>query len=338
MKKISLTTAFLLVVMILTSCKLDRSSTPPSTGRTNELLIVTNSNEVWNSPVGQAITDFFTQPLVGLPQTEPMFDLIHFPQASLTASIQAHHNMLIVDINNSFAEPLIETKKDLWGKPQRVVKITAKDQETFLAQFDLYKEAFLELFNENERTRTNIAYSKAEDVKIKNKILSGFDLDMVVPKGFKIAAITPNFAWIRRDAAKYEQGILIYYSAYSDTNNFNDQQLISRRDTITKKYIPGPSENSYMKVAMIEPPLTKRIDFKGNFAVEMRGMWELEGDFMGGPFLSYTFVDQRHNRLVTIDGFAYKPNEEKKDLVRQLETILYSVQLPDKNTTETAAK
>lgn len=338
MKKIFLILSLLTGVVILTSCKFDRSSTPPSTGRTNELLIVTNSNEVWNSRIGQTIASFFSQPLVGLPQTEPMFDLTHFPQSSFSGSIQAHHNIFIVDINSTFAQPLVETKKDLWGKPQRVVKITVRDEETFLAQFDLYKEAFLELFNENERTRTNIAYSNAEDLKIKNKILTGFDLDMVVPKGFTIATITPNFAWIRRDAAKYEQGILIYFSAYTDTNNFDYQQLINRRDTITKKYIPGPTENSYMKVAMIEPPVSKRIDFKGNFAIEMRGMWELEGDFMGGPFLSYTFVDQRNNRLVTLDGFAYKPNEEKKDLVRQLESILYSVQLPDKKITETASK
>jgi len=93
-----------------------------------------------------------------------------------------------------------------------------------------------------------------------------------------------------------------------------------------------------MKIAMIDPPATKRIDFKGHFAVEMRGMWDLEGDFMGGPFLSYTFVDPRNNRIFTIDGFVYNPNEEKKDLVRQLEAILYTLDFPQQTTTETANK
>jgi len=329
---------FTISVLILSSCSLDRSSVPPSTGKTNELLVVTKGNEVWNSRVGLAIAEFFKQPLIGLPQSEPMFDLIHFPQPSFSGSIQSHHNIFIIDIDSSFTDPLIETKKDLWGIPQRVIKITAKDEETFLAQFDLYKEAFLELFNENERIRTKLAFSKAEDAKIKTRIFEGFDLDIVIPKGFQIATITPNFAWIRRDAAKFEQGILIYFSAYTDTNNFNYLTLMSRRDTITKKYIPGPADNSYMKIANTEPPVARKIDFKGNFAVEMRGMWELEGDFMGGPFLSYTFVDQRHNRLVTIDGFAYKPNEEKKDLVRQLEAIIYSIEMPEKAPMETANK
>lgn len=330
--------AVLSFVIVLLSLGCDRSSMPPSTGKTNEMLVVTNNNETWNSKIGQAITEYFSQPQVGLPQPEPMYDLTHFPVSSFTGSLQNHHNIFIVDINSSFKEPLIETKKDFWAKPQRVIKITVPNEETFLTQLDLYKEAFVELFNETERARINVAFTSVEDINIKNQLLTGFDLDLVIPKGFRTANITPNFAWLRRDADKFEQGILIYYSAYTDTNNFNYQSLTSRRDSITKKYIPGPSANSYMKIANTEPPVFKKIEFKGNFAVEMRGMWELEGDFMGGPFLSYTFVDQRHNRLVTIDGFAYKPNEEKKDLVRQLEAIIYSVQMPEKAPKETANK
>jgi len=327
MKKLNFLVLIISVVLV-SACELTKSKQTASTGRTNELLVVTNSEVHWNGLTGQAIKAFFGQYQVGLPQAEQMYDMTHIPQPSFSTLFETHHNIFIVDVNGSFTEPVIETKKDLWAKPQRVIKMTVPDEETFFKQFDLYKDAFIELFNENERTRANIAFVRIEDSKIRNQIRTNFDLDLSVPKGFRIVTITPNFAWIRRDADKFEQSIMIYYSLYTDTSNFNYEQLVSRRDSITKKYIPGPTGNSYMKVATIDPPVLKKIDFKGNFAVEMRGLWELQGDFMGGPFLSYTFVDERNNRIYSVDGFVYNPNENKKNLVRQLEAILYTLEIP----------
>lgn len=332
MKKQNFVFLFSLVVFI-SSCNFDKSSQPASTGQTNEMLVVTNSEADWNNNTGQAIKSFFGQYQVGLPQPETMFDLIHFPKPSFAPRLQLHHNIFIVDYDSSFAEPLIETKKDLWAKPQRVIKMTVADEETFLRKFDEYKEAFLELFNENERFRINKAFGSIENSKISKQLISNFDFTLSVPRGYRMATITPNFAWIRRDANKFDQSIFIYYSRYTDTSNFNYQHLMARRDSITKKYIPGPADNSYMKISQIEPPVAKRIDFKGNFAIEMRGMWDLEGDFMGGPYISYTFVDERYNRIVTIDGFVYMPNENKKNLLRQVEAIIYTLEFPQKDNT-----
>jgi hypothetical protein len=93
-----------------------------------------------------------------------------------------------------------------------------------------------------------------------------------------------------------------------------------------------------MKTSMIEPPVVKRIDFNGSFAVEMRGMWELEGDFMGGPFVSYTLVDEIQNRVVTIEGFVYNPGNDKKNLLRQVEALIYTTNFVDPTRDELSAK
>jgi hypothetical protein len=65
-------------------------------------------------------------------------------------------------------------------------------------------------------------------------------------------------------------------------------------------------------------------DFVTDYAIEVRGLWHVEGDFMGGPFLSYTFTDPRTNQIVTLYAYVYHPNKKKRDLLRQLESILYS--------------
>ena len=58
----------------------------------------------------------------------------------------------------------------------------------------------------------------------------------------------------------------------------------------------------------------------------MRGLWTLEGGFMGGPFISYAFIDPETSRAVMVTGFVYAPREEKRELLRQVEALMYTVQ------------
>jgi hypothetical protein len=284
------------------------------------------------------IQEFFGQELPGLPQPEPMYDMAHIPTDNFSKMFQTHHNIFIVDINPEFAEPLLETRKDLWASPQRVIKMTVPDEASFYAEFDLNKEAFIEFFNANERRRATDAYRAIEDRKITDFVKENSDIEILIPESFYIAVGQKDFVWLRREAQRFSQGILIYSFPYTDTLAFNYDRIIQTRDSITRINVPGPSEGSYMKTSMIEPPVVKRIDFNGSFAVEMRGMWELEGDFMGGPFVSYTLVDEIQNRVVTIEGFVYNPGNDKKNLLRQVEALIYTTNFVDPTRDELSAK
>ena len=52
------------------------------------------------------------------------------------------------------------------------------------------------------------------------------------------------------------------------------------------------------------------------------------GETMGGPFISHTRLDELHNRLITIEGFVFAPGRDKRNLLRQVEAMVYSVQMP----------
>jgi hypothetical protein len=73
------------------------------------------------------------------------------------------------------------------------------------------------------------------------------------------------------------------------------------------------------------PVVSKKIDFNGLFAVETRGLWKLEKDFMGAPFVNYTLVNEKRNKVITLDGFVYAPNAPKHDLMIQMEALIYSL-------------
>ena len=74
-------------------------------------------------------------------------------------------------------------------------------------------------------------------------------------------------------------------------------------------------------------PVTREVQFANTMAIESRGLWFVEGDFMGGPFLSYTFKDIDNRRLIVVEGFSYSPGAKKRDFVFELEAILKTVKL-----------
>ena len=321
---------YLFLAIILYSCGGKKTSMPQSVGKTAEIVVVTNNQTKWDGKVGETIRTFFDQDFEVLPQPEPLFELANLQIVDFNNSkmFKSHHNIFIIDIDKKSKEAILEVKKDLWSRPQRIIKITAPTDSSFCNFFNEKKEILLSIFMESERERLIRTFKAFKDHDIQNNIRKNFDFTLEVPGGFYIAKKYSNFAWIRKEGQKNSLGIMIYTYDFTDTIAFNPERIISFRNEISKEYIPGPSEGSYMVVdEKFIPVVSKRIDFNGMFAVETRGLWKVEGDFMGGPFVNYTFVDEKKNIVVTLDSYVYAPNAKKRDLLIQMEAILYSIKL-----------
>ena len=316
--------------MMIISC--DAEVKPDrSTGRTNEILVVTNTKAMWEGGIGYIVRDYFEQPLPGLPQPEPRFHLFNVADEAFNKVFKAQHNILIIDINPSFEEPLVETRTNHWAVPQRLYKITAPDSASFRKAFNEHKATFLRGYNENEITRTNEQFKMARSVKLKNIVQKKFGFSMQIPGGFVVAADDNNFLWLRQSMQKVKQdvelGIIIHERPYIDTSSFAEPEILILRDSLTAKFIAGPSEGSFMIISReFIPPEFRRIDdFVTGFAVETRGLWMVYNDFMGGPFISYTFVDPSLERVITVDGYVYNPGDLKRNFIRQMEAIFHTI-------------
>ncbi len=307
-----------------------------STGKTNEILVITNTKAQWNGEVGAPIKQFFEEPLPGLPQPEPRFRLFNVAEKDFNKTFKPMHNILIIDINDQFAEALVETRSNFWSKPQRVIKITAPDVEAFYRAFEEHKTAFLKAFNELEIKRTNEQFQMARSVKMTNILEEQFGFKMQIPGGFVVGARDEHFIWLTQSMHKVKQdvelGIIIYEQPYTDTSAFAPEKILALRDSLTKIFIPGPSNGSYMilSTGYIEPVFVRIDDFVSGFAVETRGLWMVENDFMGGPFISYTFVDPSLERIITVDGYVYNPADLKRNFIRQLEAIFHTIEFTEK--------
>ena len=63
--------------------------------------------------------------------------------------------------------------------------------------------------------------------------------------------------------------------------------------------------------------LHEEVVFNDGFASELRGLWRIEGDYMGGPFYSLTAYDERR-RIATVEGYAYA-FFDKREYMREVE-------------------
>jgi hypothetical protein len=319
-------------VFSLTSCggKEKKSGKKASSGGPNEMLIITQNAQQWKGEMGDSIRAEFGKSMAVLSIPEPEFSLVNVQAKSLEKPMfKTHHNLFILNLNKKFDKPFIEIRKDLWAQPQMIVKINAPDHESFLHFFEANKHKAMELFRENERSRIIKSYaSKFKNINVVRDLRKNFGLEMNVPKGYHMAVLQKNFAWIRKETTTNSMDLLVYTAPYSDTSDFNPQKIRQRRNLLTKVKIPGPTEQSFVKIADEYIPLqSRKINFNGLYATELRGLWDLENDFMGGPFISYTFYDETNSRVVTVDGFMYAPKQKKAVMMRELEAILWSTKL-----------
>ena len=70
------------------------------------------------------------------------------------------------------------------------------------------------------------------------------------------------------------------------------------------------------------------LKYNGNDACEMRGLWKMEIDSTGGPFVSLSVLDDRHGRIVTVEGYVYAPKQNNRNYLRQVEAMIYSLEFP----------
>jgi hypothetical protein len=323
-------------LLLLCACGEKRSYVATSTGKTNEIILIINDN-AHSRAIADTIREFLTQNDLYLPQPEALYDILTIPQQDFNnqAPIRNHHNLLMVNINDTIKERAYFSK-DLWASPQLVLQFDANSDTSFYRMFRAHRRTVLEKLDQNELVRARGITDLGKNIGLSDEILNHFELYMSVPAGFQMVKKADDFLWFyqQRSDRKTEDmtaSIMIWQRPYRAELQFSTDSLIRERNRVGRMYIAGPTDGSYMKTPTeyIYPQIKDLSDYAASgFAVEMRGLWDLEGDFMGGPFISYTFVHPKTQKLITIDAFLYRPNHDKRPILRQLQAVITDVSIP----------
>lgn len=283
-------------------------------------IIVVMSNQAWDTEAGDSLREVFYQYVVGLPMEEHLFDLHQIPQEQFVKTNKLHRNVIFQEINPNIGEASIKITKNKFAMKQVFVEISAANQYEFAKIVSENKKKLVETFKNADKERWLDILAKYTNKNASNKIQEKFDISLRIPTYYNIDVNRDNFMWISKEAKNYSMNILIYSWEKSDTSVLNADYLISMRNLILKNNIPGERPNSYMSTeTKYDYPQFTLVTHNSLQTGLLRGLWKVQGDFMGGPFVSFTKIDEPRNRLVTVEGFVYRPNQEVRDIVRELE-------------------
>lgn len=327
MKRFTIYLGIMLMVLAFASCKGKKTVfTPSSSGRPYEILVVVNSQQ-WERPAGRALFNVLDTDVPGLPQPERSFRISYTDPMYYDQTLKLFRNIIIVDIQDIYSTPKIKYARDVYASPQMIMTIQAPNEEEFEKYVAANKQTIIDFFVKAEMNR-QINYLKDKHNKyISQMVDSIFGCDVWLPAELIGSKKGEDFFWASTNTATADMNFVMYSYPYIDKNTFTKDYFIRKRDSVMKVNIPGAKEGMYMATDTNFVDV-KNIGVQGDYSMEARGLWQMHGDMMGGPFVSHSRVDTVNNRVVVVEGFIYSPDKLKRNLMRQLEASLYSLRLP----------
>lgn len=338
MKKI-LFVVFTSIVCFLSSCSDSGRFLPTITGSTFDLLVV-GSDPIWKSEAGRTIDSVFGGPMPALPQEEPFFKVIHLKRAYFDNTVNTARNIVFYDVDpNKYTKGSLHFEENAWAKPQAIVHITAPDVATLDSVVSKNCQQLRRYFTVAEEKRARNYFTTYQNRDFAENVMKRFGVSMLVPLELTVKRDTTNFVWMSNGSNDISQNMCVFTSPYTSNSDFSAEHLVAVQDYYTSKYVPGPSEGSFMNHQPLEP-LTYEVlknDYS-DFCVEVRGLWHCEKDVMGGPFVSRNYLSADHKSIITAMVFLYAPGKDKRNRLRMLEGAAGSLCVKPAKTDSTASK
>lgn len=328
-------------LLFLSSCgdKEENQMLMSVSGNPGEVILVATQSQ-WNGQIGETFQSHFLKPVYGMPQEEPLFNVVRTNHSDFERVFKTFRNVVIIEIDtNRFSKGEISYHKNVWAKGQLVIKLIASSRDETISLLNENADQMIRIIQTKEFNRLYAKYKAHPNESIQNKLISNLNIQMVIPKESVIANIDSVHAWIRIEREKLKggyqhqvsQAILVYKYPYTAKQQFLDDNLFAKRDSILKVYIPGPSKGSFMKTEYrYQPPLSNEMDYQGHFAKEIHGLWRMENDFMGGPMATYFVLNEDEGMIYCISGYAFAPQFDKREYYREIEAIARSVSFIEK--------
>lgn len=327
---------------------------PESTGQIAEVVTIADTKTA-DSVFVENIKTVFHKRIEGQPPPgEPQFKVQHTDETFFKGFFQKHHSIFVFlnTQNAALLKKILPSKtidqmlkikrdkpgtfgvvqEDVFAKNQRIFYILSSSKEDLASILVEKQDDILRLAHKHE----NLAWKKkmlgSKHPKKDNfyqKQLKKWNFGIRKPESYRVAIDNEEFVWLRKSSttSELEQGLLLFEGPYTGEQDLSTEKLLAIRNERVKKYIPGEIDGSYMKYSDVFVPIRKDQDFKGKYGVEIRGWWDVEGDFMGGPSYIRAVVDEKRGRIVFAEGFVFHPNENKAKPMRELEILVNTLSI-----------
>lgn len=342
----------LLSFFLLLACgERSKKSLPSATGITGDMYLIMDSLQ-WEGPLGDVLDSLFRQEAQVLPRKERLFHMRWIDPRKLNFVLKGRRNLIYavtLDQRTSGASYLralftpesiakikadsglfVQTQEDIYARNQSVMYLFAKTEAELVKKIRQNGSQLTAYFDRTERARQTEALYKAGEMKGVNQwVQKNYGCSFRVPFGYQLVMSNEEFLWVRQINPRDDKNVFIARVPYRSQNQFSRDSLIAFRNAICRKYLfedPDVSD-SYLITELNVPGKevqARPITFHNEYATELRGLWRANNFSMGGPFQAVAVVDRSSNYLYYLEGFVFSPERDQRELMRELETIVYS--------------
>ena len=304
-----------LLLLFLASCSTGgrNGKLPKSTGMPYEVVLEGDTDSI--------VTKMLTEDVTGLPQPEPLCRLIQVKKGKTRGNYLLVRTRIVVNIGER--DFSVTLRHDENASPQNIIRISARSAQQLRER--LNGERLRQIVDEVELKHLADIISgnpSKQNKEMQDEIKKMFGIDMKIPAAMNASKKAKDFIWISNNASSGMQNLLVMKvkseeRRMKNSNAFHadDKALI---DSILRTNMPGETDNMYMVI----PHLSER------------GLWEMKGDAMGGPYVMHCIHKQQTAKQLSsrqqgynlyIIAFVYAPEMKKKILIKQLEAAISTI-------------
>ena len=307
---------------LLFSCDLQVQSN--STGKPLEVILIQGEN--CSGGAFEIFKKNFIAPQNPLLETEiygeqkNFFRVIPILEKDFSNIFRTHKNIVFVNFGDKFN---IQKKRDLWAKNQNIYVCSIdKSKKENSNQIIKFAHKVGEKMKESEIVKRENNYHELTNPNIKKYLQKNYNLSISLPSRFFIADSLNSSLNLRGDTKLSSQRILV--SSFNLEPTIDN--IILEQNRISKNNISSENKDSYIVIEeranLYIDTLTKNNQEK----ISIRGLWKMEGDFMGGSFFTTLMVNTKNKKKTLVSLYLYAPGENKANYLLDLEAILKSVQ------------
>lgn len=299
-----------------------------ATGLAYEVVVVMNQND-WKGEAGKAVRSELASDVPGLPQSEPAMKITYVQPKDFNGLLKYVRNILVVNIDPAlYTKVTMSYENNPWAQGQVVVKLNAPSAESVVEYIHAHPRNLVDFFVKVEMNRAIGQLQKNYSTVVMDHLKKDFDIMLNAPENMTYFRDTTDFFWSSNNANTGRTDLVVYTFPYTDPETFTADYLVAKRDSVMKANLPGAFPGSYMATETRADIDYTPITVNGKYCGVLRGLWRMEGDMMGGPFVSHVRLDEKNNRVVVAEGFVFAPETGKRNFIRRIEAALYTLRLP----------
>lgn len=349
----------LLIITLVTSCSEEFTqklqTTPSALGTANQIVVIADNN-LWEGAVGDTFRFYYEAAYPMMPSPESMFDLKHYtPEQMASGPLRKELRtyLYLADLSDKGSPTAKEIAKDIgeekfmtirtegvksnvvgrdkWAIGQILIYMAGKDSQDLIENIKRsFPSVSKKVYDHDYKQIKGYTYASGYNKGLKTELEEKLGVKVTIPADFIKAKYDEeeNLMWIRKETGMASFSKVFQVFDYQSEDQLTKEFLKEKVNEFGQKYVTTNTPGSHLVINDVDLPLyTHTRNINDQYTIELRGIWEATGDYIGGPFFAYFILDKTQKKLLMVCDFLLAPGKRKRDLMQQLELITNTIEI-----------